>query len=96
MALCVDEILASLKVSKQGQIKVIWGETRSQEVMVHFSGINFRCIHGECERRSLGVTAVQLHNDNEMKQFFGLFVFLLLFCFVFALLCCFLIIEVQF
>lgn len=58
MALCVDEILASLKVSKQGQIKVIWGETRSQEVMVHFSGIKFRCIHGECERRSLGVTAV--------------------------------------
>lgn len=78
MALWVDEILASLRVSKQGQIKATWGETRSQEVMVHFSGISFRCIHGECEKRSLGDIAVKLHNDNEMKQFFGL-----LFC------CCF-------
>lgn len=27
-------------------MKAIWGETKSQEVMVHFSGISFACMYG--------------------------------------------------
>lgn len=53
VSLCADGLLASLNVSKQGQMKAIWGETRSQ-LMVLFSGINFGHVYVEHESRRLG------------------------------------------
>lgn len=69
VSMCADGLLASLTVSKQGQMKAIWGEAKSQEVMVHFSGISFVRMYGEHMRSRLGAIAVNLYNGNEMKLF---------------------------
>jgi len=69
VSVCTDGLLATLTVSKQGQMKAIWGETRSQEVMVHFSGVSFVCKHGEHMRSMLDAVAVNLYSGNEMKLF---------------------------
>lgn len=67
--MCADGLLASLTVSKQGQMKAIWGEAKSQEVMVPFSGISFVRMYGEHMRSGLGAIAMNLYNGNEIKLF---------------------------
>lgn len=68
-----DGLLARLTVSKQGQMKAIWGETKSQEVTVHFSGISFVRMYGEHMRSRTWAAAVNFYNGDKMKLF--LFVF---------------------
>lgn len=69
VSMYVNRLLASPTVSKQGQVKAIWGETKSQEVMVHFSGISFARMYGEHMRSRFGAIAVNLYSGNEIKLF---------------------------
>lgn len=74
VSLCADGLLASLNVSKQGQMKAIWGETRSQ-LMVLFSGINFGHVYMCMWSMKVGGLVSRdpnngNPNDKEMKLFY--------------------------